>query len=131
MPDRIKRWNDETMSNMMGTLLRIGVLLSALIVVFGGILFFIQHPGEIIDYSTFKDEPGRLKNVREIIREAFTFRSRAVIQLGILLLIATPVARVVFSFFGFILEKDRTYTVITFIVLIILFSSVFSNYVAF
>ena len=131
MPDSRKKWNDEIMRDKMGTLLRIGVLFSAFIVVVGGILFFIQHPYENVDYSTFNGEPTRLKHVHEIIKEAFTFRSRAVIQFGILLLVATPVARVVFSFFGFLLEKDRTYIIITLIVLIILFSSLFSNYFAF
>lgn len=41
-------------------------------------------------------------------------------QLGVLLLIATPVARVLFSFFAFLMEKDYLYVFITFIVLAIL-----------
>jgi len=49
----------------------------------------------------------------------------------LLLLIATPVARVLFSLIGFIFEKDWIYIIITFIVLIILFASLFSNYLNF
>jgi uncharacterized membrane protein len=45
------------------------------------------------------------------------------IQLGLLLLIATPVARVAVAIVGFALERDRLYTVISLIVLLILLAS--------
>jgi uncharacterized membrane protein len=116
------------MSDIMGTLLRAGVLLAASVVLLGGILFFIQHPGELFEFGNFRGEPSRLRHINVIIQEALSLRSRAVIQLGLLLLIATPVARVLFSLLGFIFEKDWIYVVITFLVLIILFASLFSNY---
>ena len=115
----------------MGTLLRVGVLAAAFFVVVGGILFFIQHPGEIFDYSTFKGEPARFRQVHLIIQEAFNFRGRPVIQLGLLLLIATPVARVIFSLISFLIEKDWVYVAITSIVLMILSFSLFGHYVTF
>jgi uncharacterized membrane protein len=124
-------WDDEQMKNTMGTVLRVGVLSAAFVVVLGGFLFFIQHPGEIIDYTTFKGEPARLRQVHVIIREALIFKSRAVIQLGLLLLIATPIARVFFSLIGFLIEKDWIYVIITFIVLSILFCCLLSNYYTF
>jgi uncharacterized membrane protein len=49
-----------------------------------------------------------------------------VIQLGILVLIATPVARVLFSMLGFALERDWMYVVITAIVLALLLYSLIS-----
>jgi uncharacterized membrane protein len=128
MAKTLKIWNDEKMMGFMGSLLRIGVLTSALIVIFGSILFFMQHPKEIIDYSAFKGEPARLRQIHLIIKEALDLRGRAVIQFGILLLIATPLARVLFSLIGFLIEKDKVYTVITIIVLMILSISLFSNY---
>jgi len=131
MTERNSVWNDEKMRLAMGMLLRIGVIAAGVIVVFGGILFFIQHPKETIDYATFNGEPARLRHVHTIVKEAFEFRSRAVIQLGILVLIATPLARVIFSLLGFIMEKDRVYIIITFIVLIILLGSLLSNYISF
>ena len=45
--------------------------------------------------------------------------------LGVLVLIATPVARVAFSLIAFILERDRVYIVITSIVLALLASGMF------
>jgi uncharacterized membrane protein len=131
MPQTTKFWNDRKMSDIIGTLLRAGVLSAASVVLLGGILFFIQHPGELFEFGTFRGEPTRLRKINIILQEALSFRSRALIQLGLLLLIATPVARVLFSLIGFIFEKDWIYIIITFIVLIILFASLFSNYLNF
>lgn len=131
MRGNIKTWNDVRMREIMGSLLRIGVLASALIVIFGGVLFFIQHPREIFDFTTFKGEPAKFRQVHLIVKEAFQFRGRDIIQLGLLLLIATPVARVFFSLIGFLIEKDWIYVTITLIVLIILAFSLFSNYLSF
>ncbi|MFN8255634.1 MAG: DUF1634 domain-containing protein [Bacteroidales bacterium] len=125
MRKKTNTWNDQQMRTIMGLLLRTGVLSSALLVVLGGILFFFQHPAETFNYSDFQGEPARLTHLKTILGQAFNFHSRAIIQLGLILLIATPVMRVIFSFFGFIFEKDWVYTIITSIVLIILFYSLF------
>jgi uncharacterized membrane protein len=121
----VKSWDDEHMRTIMGSLLRMGVVSSAIIVMLGGILFFIQHPAETFDYNIFKGEPARLKQIHTILKETLELKSRAVIQSGILLLIATPLTRVLFSLLGFLVEKDWTYVVITFIVLTILTLSLF------
>ena len=121
----IKSWDDQRMRTIMGSLLRVGVLSSAFLIVLGGILFFIQHPSETFNYTAFKGEPERLKHLNTILSEAIEFRGMAIIQLGLILLIATPVARVFFSFWGFLLEKDWIYVIITFIVLLVLFYSLF------
>ncbi|MGZ3959257.1 MAG: DUF1634 domain-containing protein, partial [Flavisolibacter sp.] len=52
-------------------------------------------------------------------------RGAHIIQLGVLILIATPVARVAFSIFGFAEEGDRLYIAITLLVLIIILTSMF------
>jgi uncharacterized membrane protein len=131
MTTRSKHFNDERMRNMMGSLLRFGVLIAAFLVVLGGSLFFIQHPGEIFDYTTFKGEPANFRQVHLILKEALKFRGRDIIQLGLLVLIATPIARVIFSLIGFFIENDWIYVAITSIVLIILSVSLFSNYLTF
>jgi uncharacterized membrane protein len=121
----IKAWNDERMRNIMGMVLRVGVISSAILVIFGGILFFIEHPTETFNYAVFKGEPARLRHFNTIFSETLELRSRAIIQLGLILLIATPISRVLFSLLGFMLEKDWVYVIITFIVLSILFYSLF------
>jgi len=124
-----KSWNDKRLMKIMGTLLQIGVLTAAILVLSGGILFFIQHKGETIDYTVFRGEPARLRQIPVIIHEALNLKSRAVIQAGLLILIATPIARVVLSFLGFMLEKDWFYVFITFVVLMILAYSLFSSHI--
>jgi len=121
-------WGDEQMRHLLGTLLRVGVLTSASVVISGAVLFFIQHSGETIDFTVFKSEPARLRHVHTIVLEALQFKSRAVIQFGLLLLIATPVVRVLFALIGFVIEKDKIYILITSIVLSILWCSLFSSY---
>lgn len=106
-------------------ILRIGVFTSAAIIILGGILFAFQHPDAVFSFKSFAGEPERLRKVDIIIREAIRLRSRSVIQLGILILIATPVLRVIFSFIEFLIHKDWTFVIITAIVFTTLFYSLF------
>lgn len=108
---------------VISKLLRVGVLTAATITFIGGILFFIQHPGTIFAYDTFNSDSAWLRHPVIIVREAFAFKSRAVIQFGILILIATPVLRVILSLVGFTIEKDWVFVVITGIVAIVLLFS--------
>jgi uncharacterized membrane protein len=57
------------------------------------------------------------------VTDALKFRARGIIQLGLLLLIATPVARVAFSIGAFAAERDRLYVAVATIVFIILICS--------
>jgi len=120
-----EKTTDERFRVMIGNVLRLGVSLSSILIIIGGVLFFIQHPNPVFDYATFKNEPSKLKDIVLIVIDAFSFRGRAVIQLGILILIATPFLRVLFSLIGFAIEKDRIYVFITGIVLVILSFSLF------
>ncbi|MCU1296741.1 MAG: putative rane protein [Acidobacteriaceae bacterium] len=118
-------WNDQRVEEIIGNLLRAGVLLSAFVVLFGGIIYLARHGDSPANYRVFQGEPSELKSVTGILHYAFALRGRGIIQLGLLLLIATPVARVAFSIFGFAAEKDRMYVVFTIIVLAILLYSLF------
>jgi uncharacterized membrane protein len=109
--------------------LRTGVFLSIAIVFFGGVIYIYRNGYTIADYHTFKGVPDFVK-LSGIINGILTFRGRAIIQAGIILLIATPVIRVVFSSIGFILEKDYLYIGITLLVLLIIFISMLSGHSA-
>jgi len=106
-------------------ILRTGVLASALLLLIGGILFHFQHPGTVFSFKSFAGEPERLREVSAIFNEALQFRSRSVIQFGILVLIATPVLRVIFSFIEFLIHRDWVFVLITAIVISTLFYSLF------
>lgn len=109
--------------------LRTGVFLSIAIVFFGGVIYIYRNGYTIADYHTFKGVPDFVQ-LGGIINGILTFRGRAIIQAGIILLIFTPVIRVVFSAIGFILEKDYLYTGITLLVLLIIFISMLSGHSA-
>jgi uncharacterized membrane protein len=118
---------DQRMDQIMAVLLRSGVLLAASLVFIGGVVYLSRHDLPAINYHVFQGEPQELRMVGGILREAAKFHGRGVIQLGLLILIATPVARVLFSVFAFLYEKDWTYVGITMIVLTLLCYSLFGG----
>ncbi len=120
-------WNDQRIEVIIGTLLRSGVILSAAVVSIGAVLYLVRHGHEVPNYTKFHGEPESLKSLTEVIHGALAFRARAIIQLGLLLLIATPVARVLFSAIAFALEHDYMYVIITLIVFAILMYSLFGT----
>ena len=120
-------WGDKRFEVMIGRLLRFGVIFAAAWVLAGGIHYLVQFGSAKPDYEVFRGEPGGLRYTHEIIHEAMELNARGLIQLGLLLLIATPVARVAFSVIGFALQKDWMYVVITLIVLALLLYSLSSS----
>ncbi len=122
-----RAWTDQRMEILIGQLLRAGVMLAAAVVLLGGAVYLVRHGHTRVDYRVFRGEPADFRGVRGIVREAFSLRSQGIIQLGLLLLIATPVARVAFSIFGFAEEHDRMYVVITVIVLLVLIYSLMGS----
>jgi uncharacterized membrane protein len=118
---------DERVEAMISVLLRTGVLLSGAIVFAGGVYHLVSHGNDATDYHTFHSQPSVDRIVPEIISGAFSLRARSIIQLGILLLIATPIARVAFSLVAFMLQRDSKYVLITAIVLAVLLYSLISG----
>ncbi len=114
------KWSDEQLERVLGSLLRAGVLTAAAFVLAGGVVFLARHGGEAPAYHVFRGEPSDLRSVAGILRDSAAASGRGLIQLGLLLLIATPVARVVFSVGAFALERDGRYVAITLLVLAVL-----------
>lgn len=112
--------DDRRLEMFIGNLLRAGVLLAAAVVLAGGGLFLVQSHSQKASFHTFVTEGNDLRNVGGIIHSAAHLNSEGLIQLGLVLLIATPVARVVLAGVGFYLERDRMYTVVCLIVLAVL-----------
>jgi uncharacterized membrane protein len=126
-----RNWTDKTIEEIVGNLLRVGVSLSAFVVSMGAVIYLARHGREPANYRVFHGEPADLRSLSGIVREAFHWRGRGIIQLGLLLLIATPVARVAFSIWGFAEEHDRLYMIFTGIVLIVLLYSLLGSGSAF
>jgi uncharacterized membrane protein len=119
---------DQRMDEIMGRLLRTGVVLSAILVFAGGALYVLRHPTPVTDYRAFQGTPAESRNLRGILHEALELHGRGLIQLGLIVLIATPIARVVFSVFAFLYQRDWTYVVVTLVVLALLTYSLFGHH---
>ncbi|HSZ62193.1 MAG TPA: DUF1634 domain-containing protein [Terriglobales bacterium] len=126
-PFQPQAWRDRRLELILGNLLRAGVLLSAAVVFAGACIYLTRHAHEPANYRVFRGEPTDFKTIPGVIRSVMHGRGRGLIQLGLLLLIATPIARVSLSVVGFALERDRMYVMFTLIVLAILLYSLLGS----
>lgn len=110
-------WTDERLARWIGNLLRLGVATAAVVVLLGGVLYLARHGMEAPSYRVFRGEPLQFRSVARILGSVSQLSGRGIIQLGLLLLIATPIARVAFAVLGFAMERDRTYVLVSLIVL--------------
>ena len=114
-------WTDGRIEQIISVLLRIGVVGAAAIVLTGGVLYLFQYGMTVPHYKIFQGEPLRLCTLGGIIATALTLESSGIIQLGLLLLILTPIARVVFCVVAFGIQRDHLYVSVTLTVLVVLF----------
>lgn len=124
----MKPLDDDRVEGLIAHLLRAGVLMAALVVIGGAIFYLGENPRAHVNYRTFQGEPASLKAVHEIVQSAFSGDPRGIMQLGLLLLIATPIARVMFSAVAFAIAGDRMYVGFTLLVLAVLLYSLFGSF---
>jgi uncharacterized membrane protein len=120
MNDAQQKAEEKHFDEMISLLLRTGVIVSSIVVLIGGIFYLVQSGMLKPVYHPFRGEPANLRELRDVVRGVFTRSPRRWMQFGLLLLVATPVARVTLCVITFIKEKDRTYIVLTLIVLSVL-----------
>ncbi|WP_321475847.1 DUF1634 domain-containing protein [uncultured Paludibaculum sp.] len=121
---------DEKLQHLISATLRGGVLVAASIGLIGGALYLLSSP-PVVAFGTFHGAATPFASPSEVLRLALTSqaedphaRGLAIAQLGILCLLLTPILRVAFSIFGFVLERDRVYVLITTAVLLTLTGSI-------
>ena len=117
--------SDHRLEIAMGQMLRIGVTVAALVVFVGGVLYLWQNHGAVPDYRHFHGAAPEYTHVTAILSGAMHLDSRSLIEFGLLLLIATPIGRVVFGVVGFAKMKDWLYAVVSAMVLAVLLFSFF------
>jgi uncharacterized membrane protein len=115
---------DEKLKEAVSRILLFGVVLAALTVLVGGLLFLARHPHKTADYRDFNQAAPYARDLAGIARNVLALKSYGIIQLGLLLLIATPVARVAFSVAAFAAGKDVKYLLLTLAVLGVLLGSI-------
>jgi uncharacterized membrane protein len=118
-----RRITDRNIERGIGSLLRTGVIVAAVTALAGGVLYLGAHGAEVPHYGRFHGEPAFLRQIPDLIGAVLWGDSTALIQLGLLLLIAVPIVRVTVSFLAFALERDWLYVVVTALVLAILLFS--------
>ena len=114
---------------LLGTLLRLGVFACIALILIGLTVTLVRHPDYITDSSSLEHltSPGAAfpHTPSAVISELGQFRGRAIITLGLLVLIATPVVRVATSIVVYVVQRDWAFVVLTTLVLAILILSGF------
>ncbi len=112
---------------LISWLLRIGVMTSLGIIVAGLVLVFTHHPIYLNTASELErlTKPGAAfpHTLSEIAGGVVTGRGQALMALGLIILIGTPIARVAISVVAFAFQRDWVFVLITSVVLAILLGS--------
>lgn len=114
------RWSDEHVEIFIGRVLQIGVLVSAAVTLLGAIILLAHNGGTIADFRVFRGASPELRSIGAIMRGVVALDGRAITQLGLVLLILTPVSRVALTLWAFLRQHDRLYVVVTTVVLLLL-----------
>lgn len=114
------RWSDEHVEQFIGRLLQLGVVVAALVTIAGAIILLASSGGSVADFHVFRGASSGLRSVGAIVRGVAALDGRAITQLGLVLLILTPVARVALTLWAFLRQHDRLYVLVTTIVLALL-----------
>jgi len=122
-----QHFDDRRMEVIMGRLLQVGVLLASFVMLVGGVLYTRAHYTEAPNYRVFSSEPQHLRHLSGVISGIKVGDPAAIIQLAVLLLIATPVARVVFALIAFAIERDKLYILVSALVFAVLLYGFFQS----
>jgi uncharacterized membrane protein len=115
--------NEEQVERTIGVMLRGGVISAAAVVFAGGVWYLTRFGMLVPNYQTFRGEPPDLRSVAGVWQGVLGLQPRSVIQFGLLLLIATPIARVAFSAIAFAVQRDAVYAALSLVVLTVLIFS--------
>ncbi|RMZ59535.1 DUF1634 domain-containing protein [Chryseobacterium nematophagum] len=123
-----KNFTDVDLNRSVGNLLRLGVVLSVITSLIGFIKLFLEGFKMPKKYSLLNIGSSSEKVWGHFWNSLCKGEGMAIIQLGILLLIFTPLMRIIFALVGYLKEKDYVYVVISSIVLVIMAISFFTGY---
>jgi uncharacterized membrane protein len=119
--------DDSAIQRTMTAALRLLTVVAGVVILAGGVLLLVRQGDAFTSFHTFVGEPTSLRFVPQIVAGAFQGHALAIVQFGILLLIATPVIRVLFVGIGYLVERDWIYVAVAAIILMVLGSSLISH----
>ena len=106
-----------TIETAVSRILRAGVFAALAAALAGGIIHFVGHPGDQVSFATFEGVDASLTAPGAILAQAVRADGLALMQLAVLILIATPIIRVLASLVTFALLRERFFVVVTLLVL--------------
>lgn len=110
-----RHFTDLDLNRSVGNLLRLGVIISVITSFIGFVKLFFEGFEMPSDYTSLEVPEGNIWH--SFFTSLAKFEGVGIIQLGILLLILTPLVRIIFALIGYMKEKDHTYVIISLIVL--------------
>jgi len=129
---QVKASTEERVRNvelLISNLLRGGVITSLIFILSGTVLSFIHHPDYLNSPSSLIQltTPGSVfpRSLPDVENGLLNLRGQTIVTIGLIILFATPVMRVAVSIFAFIYQGNRTFTLITTLVLCLLLLSFF------
>lgn len=113
--------------DLISSLLRLGVITSLSVVIFGMVLSLIQHPRYLHSKVALKAlaAPGATfpRTLGQVVAGVLNLEGLAIASLGLLLLVALPVLRVLLSIFAFFYQRDWAFVMMTTLVFLLLLLS--------
>ena len=118
----------DTMNNVVGNALRVGVVSSAVIILFGTALLMankgLSTTSNDLTYNNGQVPHGSFNiSLSGLFNGLASLQPYSIIELGVIVLLATPLTRVIISVFLFAAEGDKIFVYITAVVLILLLFS--------
>ena len=123
-----KTFTDVDLNRSVGNLLRLGVVLAVTTSIIGFVKLFLEGFEMPRKYTMLNMGTSSEKVWGHFWETLCKGEGMAIIQLGILMLIFTPLMRIIFALIGYLKEKDYTYVIISSIVLAIMAISFFTGY---
>jgi uncharacterized membrane protein len=121
--------NDTQLQNSLARVMLTGVLVAAAIMGIGLIWFVATHEGMPPGDHVFRGEPKYFENPVSMLQRALDLNDvghrRSLIMIGVVLLLINPLVRVAFAAVGFAAQRDKLYSVISLVVLVVLVLSFF------
>ena len=118
--------DEQALETGIAGVLRVGVTASLVLVVAGTVVSFVHHPDYLRSLVALErlTQPGIAPHsISEVVEGLRAGRGQAIVALGLLLLLATPVLRVALSLALFVRSRDRAFAALTLLVLALLFLS--------
>lgn len=111
----------------VGGILRLGMIVSSAVIALGLVPFLVLEGARRADFHVFRGEPAAFRTIGGVVADAAHGDPRGIMQLGVLLLVATPFARVALCLVEFARAHDRLYVAVTLIVLLTLSWGLFGS----